>query len=631
MTGSNFLVSGSPRKPGNIIDLDSHSTMKLLWVAVVLTTFIKEHDFVTDYFAHFVKERNVDSLIAYIHYLAPSYMKTAEAVLEFCENAFPYKPGEFDDMRSIFDNVQQLISTQGERTFEGIIQLPIKDRNAKISKEEVEIWKRIDEKGKDVIKASSDFRTSTFSTTHIPFPLFLVTRDESELKKCIVDRSISEGYNNMRIFLDYMLQVLAEISLSHEVLFTYLEKTVSTDFDTDDGQQAYDNSNHYVSKLMSKRTSFQRLKIVYLNEFSGGRIDHMVFKKGSLPPYEALKTLVVRLMLFNNELDSHSTMKLLWVAVVLTTFIKEHDFITDYFAHFVKERNVDSLIAYIHYLAPSYMKTAEAVLEFSENAFPYKPGEFDDMRSIFDNVQQLISTQGERTFEGIIQLPIKDRNAKISKEEVEIWKRIDEKGKDVIKASSDFRTSTFSTTHIPFPLFLVTRDKSELSKCIVDRSISEGYNNMRIFLDYMLQVLAEISLSHEVLFTYLEKTVKKKGRKNSNHYVSKLMSKRTSFERLKIVYLNEFSGGRIDHMVFKKGSLPPYEALKTLVVRLMLFNNELFSFLQKMDHFHRLARRNKSRLAYKRGRPPVLFREGFLRPRVPYDRVHVPPVRTPSL
>ncbi|KAF6205994.1 hypothetical protein GE061_017218 [Apolygus lucorum] len=268
--GTMFLVSGSPRKPGSIIDHDSHSTMKLLWVAVVLTTFIKEHDFydlVPDYLGDFVKQRNV----------------------------FPDKPVEFEQMRSIFGGTEELMYYPGDLAFEGIIHRPIKDRNAKISKEEVDIWKRIDEKYKETNEAQEDF---TIKSRHYKLPLFNVTRHTSESTSI----RTSEDYKNMRIFLNYMLQVLEEISFNHQILITYLKKIFGTALDTEDGKRAYSNFDEWLSGLRMEAYMFNVFRKEYLEEFRRGRIDHMVFKKGSSLPYEALKTFVVRLMLLNNEM-----------------------------------------------------------------------------------------------------------------------------------------------------------------------------------------------------------------------------------------------------------------------------------------------------------------------------------------
>ncbi|KAF6206003.1 hypothetical protein GE061_017227 [Apolygus lucorum] len=271
-----------------------HSTMKLLWAAVVVVSLVdaidKEGFAKKTGFDVLEKKQNVVNLLTYIGNFAKFYLEVAEKVVSVCEQSLPDGPEELSVIRRPLGDAKQALHDLRMRPIRQLLLEHKPAANEKISKEDFEVWQKINEFGYQLSKAGDLLNKS--STNDLP----LMHYNDREKSKPLAEQK--EDYKKSQVMLKYLHHMMAAVVWTVHYLPIYLNKHSLIALKTEKGEEAI--------KTMKK--NILRFEDSF-NEFAQGYMSAIFFmwsvefKKGNLPIYEHLKNIGLPLAQLSAQME----------------------------------------------------------------------------------------------------------------------------------------------------------------------------------------------------------------------------------------------------------------------------------------------------------------------------------------
>ncbi|KAF6206000.1 hypothetical protein GE061_017224 [Apolygus lucorum] len=279
-----------------VIVHDPHSTMKLLWAAVVVVSLVdaidKEGFAKKTGFDVLEKKQNVVNLLTYIGNFAKFYLEVAEKVVSVCEQSLPDKPEEFRLIRRPLGDAKQTLHDLGMIPIRQLLLEHKPAAKVKISKEDLEVWQRINEFGYQLAKAGDLLNKS--STNELP----LMHYNDRESSKPLAEQK--EDYKKAHVMMKYLHLIISSVAQTvylSKHLPTYLKQHSLIALKTEKGEKAIKTAEENHSRLEKNLYSFSQ---GYMNALHA--MKSMEIKKGNLPVYEHLKNIGLPLAQLSAEI-----------------------------------------------------------------------------------------------------------------------------------------------------------------------------------------------------------------------------------------------------------------------------------------------------------------------------------------
>ncbi|KAF6205997.1 hypothetical protein GE061_017221 [Apolygus lucorum] len=259
-----------------------HSTMKLLWAAVVVVSLVDAIDkkgFAKKTgFDVLEKKQNVVNLLKYIGNFANLYLEVAEKVMSVCEQSLPDKPVELKLLRRKFSDAKQVLHNMGMKPIRQLLLEYKPAANEKISKKDFESWQRMNEYGYQLAKAGDLLSKS--STNELP----LMHYNARESSKPLAEQK--EDHEKAQVILAYLNVMISSVARAVDHLLIYLKEHSIIELKTEKGEKAIKTTKEILSRLLLNYQAFLRAYMMALHLMKS-----MEIKKGNLPVYEHLKNI----------------------------------------------------------------------------------------------------------------------------------------------------------------------------------------------------------------------------------------------------------------------------------------------------------------------------------------------------
>ncbi|KAF6205999.1 hypothetical protein GE061_017223 [Apolygus lucorum] len=244
-----------------------HSTMKLLWAAVVVVSLVDAIDkkgFAKKTgFDVLEKKQNVVNLLTYIGNFANLYLEVAEKVVSVCEQSLPDKPEELRLIRRPLGDAKQALHDLGMKPIRQLLLEHKPAAKVKISKKDLEVWQRINEFGYQLAKAGDLLNKS--STNELPLVHYNDRVPESSKPLAEQKEDYKKAHVMMR-YLHLMISSVAQTVYLSKYLPTYLKQHSHIALKIEKGEKAIKTTEENLSRLEKNLYSFSQ---GYMNALHG--------------------------------------------------------------------------------------------------------------------------------------------------------------------------------------------------------------------------------------------------------------------------------------------------------------------------------------------------------------------------
>ncbi|KAF6205987.1 hypothetical protein GE061_017211 [Apolygus lucorum] len=449
---------------------DTRSTMKLLWAAVVVVSFVEAVDRETFFkmtsFDVLEKKHDSQSFATYLKKSSTMFLEFALKMLSILIEVAPDKPEQAGRMKVILNNVHRLLSDKNLKLSIDQIFSRKNDEVGDIPKYYIAIWREITEKGLRLMNVLHDFTQSNYRDK-LPLAHMVPRPTTHTIPKPPAN---SRGYGNLS------KEALEELMDEHD----FIDLTGIPGFFLRSLRMASEELNGYLIhsysgfyKEANSKHAYQLLEDVnvilinYVEEYESLYYDgrgHVYSKEAKqiLQYKKSSEGVVADLDRINNyaqpfDITAHdirSTMKLLWAAVVVVSLVEAVDKYTFYkMTHFYeleREPTKANLFRYLQLSSKLYIDEVSQLISIFAEVTPEKPEFFAKQKATLNEISRLMSDKNITKAISEFFPNIDHDDEEVTRWEIDGWRKVTQAGQKLMNKFFKFSHSNY---HDFLPLF----------------------------------------------------------------------------------------------------------------------------------------------------------------------------------